>query len=78
MVLLKTLNQLRNLAQDIFRMSREELMALYGIDPEEDRKTGERGAQWAPETSGVNVDELGHYFQVYYFFRFDDSSFIIS
>ncbi len=44
-------------------MSLEELMALYGIDPEENRRTGERTARWDPETAKINANEMGHYFQ---------------
>ncbi len=48
-------------------------MALYSIDPEENRRTGERTARWDPETAKVNADEMGHYFQARWHGSFEKS-----
>ncbi len=48
---------------DPFAVTEAELMERLGIDPELDRETWRRVAQWTPEDGG-NVEELGHYLQV--------------
>ncbi len=44
-------------------LSRDEMMELFRIDPEMDKKTKEKVSKWDPKGDS-NVEELGHYLEV--------------